>query len=130
MGSTLPPVTQRNLSHVINELLSDVRHVDMVYMTLMIILLIIISIGMIIGIKRALGRYSYLYIDIIAETRSYQLRFATLPDASRNTVIRIPKTPLKLNLLNFYLFRVLSLTRSAPKAVNTLDGNANNCAIS
>ena len=122
MNTTPNPVTPRDVSRLINDLLSEVRHIDMAYMTIMIIITIVTSLGMTLAIKRALGRYSYLYLEIIAGNQSHQLRFATLPDASRNTVVRIPRAELKVQLTNYYLFGVLTLTPRAPKTVNTLNG--------
>lgn len=122
LDTTPNPVTPRDMTRVINDLLSDVRHIDMAYMTIMIVITSITVVSMTIAIKRALGRYSYLYIEITAGTHSHQVRFATLPDASRNTVVRIPKTELRVQLSNYYLFGVLTLTPRSPKTVNSLSG--------
>jgi hypothetical protein len=125
LSTTFSPGIERNMSRIINDLVKDVRHIDMAYITMMTLLIIIIitTSCMIIGIKRALtalGRYSYLYIEITAGSQCHQLRFATLPDASRNTVVRVPRTALQFQLANYFIFAVITLTPRAPKIVNTL----------
>jgi hypothetical protein len=90
----------------------------MAYITMMTLLIIITTTCMIMGIKRALGRYSYLYIEITAGGQCHQLRFATPPDASRNTLVRIPRTALQIQLANYLLFGVITLKLRSPKTVN------------
>jgi hypothetical protein len=57
-----------------------------------------------------------------AGSQCHQLRFATLPDAARNTMVRVPRTALQLQLANYFIFGVITLTPRAPKTVNTLTG--------
>ena len=109
-----------DLSQIINSMLADIRHIDMAYLTVILIIIIGASIIMIIGIKKALGRYSYLYIEIMSGTNCLQLRFARLPDASRTNIVRVPRVAMKIQLTNYGIFGILSLTPRAPKILNTL----------
>ena len=61
--TTPNPAVAQHLSRIINNMLADDYHIDMAYLTIMIII-IGSSIIMFIGIKQPLGRYSYLYIEL------------------------------------------------------------------
>ncbi|HSN23437.1 MAG TPA: hypothetical protein VLS45_04600 [Methylomicrobium sp.] len=122
--TTLQPTGMKDIAKTIESMIADVRHLDTAHFTLMTCILLCVVIGTTLGIKRALGRYSFLYIEILSRSTFHQLRFATLPDASRNNVVRVSKNKMKIQMANYGIFGVLALTPRAPKLLNVLTGTS------
>jgi hypothetical protein len=85
---------------------AQIRHFDMMITSYLLIL----TAGVIVIIMilvRAFARRTFLYIEITADNLVTQLRYFTLPDATRNYTVKMSKRPTRLNIRSFGLFRVV-----------------------
>jgi hypothetical protein len=74
------------------------------------------------GLKQAHQRRSFVYIDIITDTRVHMIRCMVLADATRCYKIRVPNDVTTLVVLNFGLFGILKLKSKRWVAKHTLTG--------
>jgi hypothetical protein len=116
--STLPPSV--NMTAIISTVIAQMRSFDTVHMVMNLFIIAIFLTVLAHVIRQALGRRSYVYLQILSSRQCTQIRYATLPDATRRHVVRVSSTALTIKLSNFYVFGILHVMPKPPKIVNTL----------
>jgi hypothetical protein len=120
--TTLPPSV--NMTAVVNSVIAQMRSLDSVHMFMNLCILIAILSVLTYNIKQALGRRSYVYLEILSSRQCTQIRLATLPDATRRYVVRVSSNALTIKLRYFYVVGILHVMPKPPKIVNTLTSEA------
>jgi hypothetical protein len=92
--------------------LEQSRQHDLVLITL-IACIIVILIALIIAVRKALKRESWLYLDISSANHIMQLTFFQLPDSTRCFEINMPKMDTQLTFRSYFLFGIIAFTTPA-----------------
>jgi hypothetical protein len=108
------------MTAVVNSVIAQLRSLDCVHMFMNLCILIAILSVLTYNIKQALGRRSYVYLEILSSRQCTQIRLATLPDATRRYVVRVSSNALTIKLRYFYVVGILHVMPKPPKIVNTL----------
>jgi hypothetical protein len=99
----------------------EIRHYDLIFIFGLVLLTIAVFI-LIVAIKRALSRRSFIYLDLASSKGIAQIKFCTLPDPSRNFSVALPKKPTTLNCVSCGLFGIVKFTSKPWKLIRAHDG--------
>jgi hypothetical protein len=100
----------------------EIRHYDLIFIFGLVLLTIAVII-LIVAIKRALSRRSFIYLDLASSKGIAQIKFCTLPDPSRNFSVALPKKPTTLTCVSCGLFGVVKFTSKPWKLIRAHDGH-------
>ena len=98
------------------EAIADIRREDAGFVVYLI-LLTAVTIGLIVAVKRALSRRSFIYIDVESSHGIVQIKFRALPDSTRNFAVAVSKRPTLLTCKSFGIIGIIRFTSKPWKLV-------------
>ena len=117
---TEPPTTTE--TPVWQMAILEIRRYDLLFICGLILLTIAVII-LIVAIKRALSRRSFIYLDLASTKGIAQIKFCALPDPSRNFSVALPKKPTTLSCVSCGLFGFVKFTSKPWKLIRIHDGS-------
>jgi hypothetical protein len=115
---TPQPSTNSYLQIVANSL-EQIRHIDFALAILCFVALIL-TIILIIVMKRKLTRRSALYADIVTAEKIIQLKITDFPDVSRAFSVAVPAHKLELRARSFLCCGIVTVTEHPWRIFNSL----------
>ena len=109
-----------DMAQEIVHIAAQIRTLDVITALSSIILVIFAALLIIGTLRNAIGRRSYLYLEILSQTQCLQIRFARLPNATRHLAVRVPREPLTFRLVNYFVVARLTVAPQTPKIIDTL----------
>jgi hypothetical protein len=73
-----------------------------------------------VSIVQIAARRTFLYLDIVSAVAP--IHFATLPDPTKNFIVKMSKSLTRLALKNFYFFEIITFQTKPWRIVYTLEG--------
>ena len=116
---TVKPEFDQSLSFLM-AVVNELRYTDILLFLLLLLALALFMVGVSLVLKRALSRRTRLYLEIRNGLHALHVRILALPDGMRFYSIKAPKAPIMLEIKNYLLFAVLTITVDQWRIKNTL----------
>jgi hypothetical protein len=116
--ATSPPSV--DMAQIMLYITAQIRILDIFIALCSIALTAMLAIVLARLLRDALGRRSYLYLEVLSQTQCLQVRFAKLQNATRHLAIRVPRDTLAIRIINYFVVARLVVLPQSPKIVDTL----------
>jgi hypothetical protein len=101
--------------------ITEIRQYDLITI-FGLVLLMTVLIAVVLALKKALSRRSFIYLDLSSAKGIAQIKFCTLPDPSRNFSVALSKKPTTLAGTSYGLFGIVRFTSKPWKLIRVHDG--------
>jgi hypothetical protein len=100
---TVTYTTPISVAKAIQSTVAQIRLLDNFTAILLLCIIAIVATIVMLIIRNAIGRRSYIYLEVLTQTQCLQFRFAQLPEATRHLVVRVPSGQLSVRIDNYFV---------------------------